>query len=201
METYPKGTLVNKLHHSDLPVFNLKALQTIFNTKSRATLNAIIKRLADQQILTLIVPGLYALTDKQPDKFLIANHLNSPSYISFESALNYHGILPQFPFIITSATINKPQEKDVSGITYQYLHLQSNLFFGYTSKNHTLIATPEKALLDQLYYATKKYRLVDWDEYSLDLLNQSRLREYLKLYHQVKGYKIIETALMEHNLC
>lgn len=200
MATYPKSKLVDLLHQSPLPVFNLSSLQAIFGTTSRISLSVIIKSLVSQSVLTMITPGLYHLTAKPPDQFTIANFLVEPSYISFESALSYHGILSQFPYLITSATTLKPQVKKLHH-TYQYYHLQPNLFFGYSHTNNYLLANPEKALLDQLYLATKKYRLIDWDEYDLESINPKILTEYLNQYQKVKGYQTIIKQLKDNQLC
>jgi predicted transcriptional regulator of viral defense system len=200
MESYPKAQLVNLLHQSPLPLFTLTSLKAIFGTNSRATLNALVKSLVDQKILEKIAPGLYNLSAKPPDQFTIANFLVEPSYISFESALSYHGVLSQFPFIITSATTNKAQIKTFRH-TYQYYHLQPNLYFGYTYINNYLLATPEKALLDQLYLATKKYRLVNWDEYDLEIIRPEIIKEYAANYQPIKGYKTIIKQLKENGLC
>ena len=200
MATYPKAQLVDLLHQSPLPIFTLASLKALFGTTSRVTLSVIIKSLVDQAVLTMIVPGLYHLTAKPPDQFTIANFLVEPSYISFETALSYHGILSQFPHLVTSATTMKAQIKNIHH-TYQYYHLKPDLFFGYSHINNYLLATPEKALLDQLYLATKKYRLVDWDEYDLESINPKILTEYLNQYHKVKGYQTIIKQLKDNKLC
>lgn len=200
MESYPKAKLVDLLHQSPLPIFTLASLKAIFGTTARITLSVIIKSLVDQEVLTMILPGLYHLTTKPPDQFTIANFLVEPSYISFESALSYHGILSQFPYLITSATTKKARIKETHH-TYQYHHLQPNLYFGYTYVNNYLLATPEKALLDQLYLATKNYRLVDWDEYDLESIKPEIIKEYLTLYQPIKGYQTIVKQLKENQLC
>lgn len=201
MVTYNRGQLVNRLHHSPLPVFSLTALNTLFGTRSRASLNAIISDLVTHQVLTQITPGKYCLTDKKPDQLVIANYLVTPSYISFESALNFHSILPQFPLMITSATVKKPQNKEVWSLTYRYSHLQPHLLFGFTLQNGSLISTPEKALLDLIYLSTNHYQLLDWDEYSLDLLDRQRLSQYLTLFKPVRSFPSITKQLKEHGLC
>ena len=200
MASYPKAQLVNLLHQSPIPIFTLNSLKSLFGPTSRVTLSVLIKSLVDQKVLEMIAPGLYSLSSKPPDQFTIANFLVEPSYISFESALSYHGVLSQFPYLITSATIRKAQIKQTHH-TYQYYHIQPNLYFGYTYLNNYLLATPEKALLDQLYLATKKYRLVDWDEYDLENLNPQVIKEYLKLYKSVKGYQTIYKQLKGNHLC
>jgi predicted transcriptional regulator of viral defense system len=50
----------------------------------------------------LIIPvkkGLYiagpALNSGKPEPFLLANHILGPSYISLETALAYHGFIPE----------------------------------------------------------------------------------------------------------
>lgn len=200
MESYPKAKLVDLLYQSPLPIFTLASLKAIFGTTTRITLSVIIKSLVDQKVLEMISPGLYCLASKSPDQFTIANFLVDPSYISFETALSYHGILSQFPYLITSATTKKAQVKTLHH-TYQYYHLQPNLYFGYTYINNYLLATPEKALLDQLYLATKKYRLVDWDEYDLEIIKPKIIKEYSTMYQPVKGYQSIVKQLKENQLC
>ena len=55
--------------------------------------------------------GLYE-TNKDADPFTIANVLLSPSYISFETALAYYGMIPERVYAIKSASFKKNKKKN-----------------------------------------------------------------------------------------
>lgn len=86
-----------------------------------------------------------------------ANLIYYPSYISLESALFYYELLPEAVFGATSISTNKTYKFDTPAGRFTYGHVKRNLFFGYhyhTSSDNgisTLIAEPEKALLDFFY--------------------------------------------------
>ena len=44
------------------------------------------------------------LTGKETDARLCANHIYGPSYVSFQWALSYYGMIPERVFLMTSAT-------------------------------------------------------------------------------------------------
>jgi predicted transcriptional regulator of viral defense system len=86
----------------------------------------------------------------------IASMLKKPSYISLEKALEYHGLIPEAVPVYTSVT-TKRQAKFVSPAgVFTYRHIKNSLFWGYRSytlrKQTGFIASPEKALLDLVYF-------------------------------------------------
>ena len=95
------------LYSTNKNLFSYQDLANLWQIKSRRTLENNIKNLIDNQILHRLSHGKYLLNTKKASDFEIANFLYNPSYISFETALNYHGILNQFPFEISSATTKK----------------------------------------------------------------------------------------------
>ena len=100
--------------------------------------------------------GLYE-TNINADPFTIANVLYAPSYISFETALAYHGMIPERVYAIKSATFKKNKTKeyrnkfglflyqDINPNAYPYDIIQIDVF-----NQKVLIASKEKALLDML---------------------------------------------------
>ena len=108
--------------------------------------------------LTRIKKGLYT-DDLISDKLVISNVCLEPSYISFEYALSYYGIIPEFVSTITCASLNKKNNKkySVDDIMFDYRSIPANVYFyGITFlKNEKginyKIATKEKALCDLLY--------------------------------------------------
>ena len=103
----------------------------------------------------LYVPGP-ELAIASPEPFLIANHLHGPSYVSFESALEYWGMIPERTYEITSATIKRSIRYDTEVGRFSYTHLPLPYYaFGIasvelTKKQTVLMASPEKALCDKI---------------------------------------------------
>ena len=58
-----------------------------------------------------IVTGLYE-TDINTPAYLLAGSIYGPSYISFEYALSFYGIIPERVETITCATFKKKKKKE-----------------------------------------------------------------------------------------
>lgn len=92
----------------------------------------------------------------------IAAFLYEPSYLSLESALAWHGFIPEmvYAYVSLTARINRKFTNDFG--TFLYRHIKPELFWGYTEMKtehgHYLLAEPEKALLDYLYLNLSKIR-------------------------------------------
>jgi predicted transcriptional regulator of viral defense system len=104
--------------------------------------------------------GLYALAppyQKQvPHPFLIANRMVPGSYVSLQSALAYHDLIPEHAAAFTSVTTRRPGEWLNPAGRFRYRHLQPGLIFGYGlidlgNNQSAFVAGPEKALLDLIY--------------------------------------------------
>jgi hypothetical protein len=88
----------------------------------------------------------------------LANILYGPSYISFEYALSFHGLIPERVTALTSAIFNKNKNKTFRtpvGVFYYY-YLPVRVYpYGIKREQDNgtsyLVASPEKALLDALY--------------------------------------------------
>ena len=108
--------------------------------------------------------GIYAFAkDKEKIKGEeIASFLYEPSYLSLESALAWHGFIPEmvYAYVSLTARINRKFTNDFG--TFLYRHIKPELFWGYTEikteHGHFLLAEPEKALLDYLYLNLSKIR-------------------------------------------
>lgn len=180
METYNLANLTHKLSTSKVKVFTKKTLGDYLGVGNDSSLDKIVRRLISAGVIVRGEKGKYFIQGSLLEPYTIANFLRSPSYISFETALNHHGILSQFPYEIASATPSKSGEKRIENKIYTYIHLQKSLFWGYSKQNDYLIAEPEKALLDQLYLHIKGFRGFPLDEYDLARVNVAKLKQYLR---------------------
>jgi len=189
METYNLANLTRKIYKSHLQFFTIKILRDILLIKKEVTLYTIIRKLLKANVILKIERNKYILNDNEIADFSLANFLCQPSYVSFESALNFYGVLSQFPYEITSITTKKSRKKVFQGKMFSYMTIKKELFFGYQKTENYLIAYPEKALLDQLYFNSKGLKTLNLDEYDLKPLRMSRLKEYLTKYPQTKQFK------------
>ena len=69
-----------------------------------------LTRLLRQGEYIQITKGLYE-TDKATPGYLLAGSIYGPSYLSFEFALGYYGMIPETVYTFTSATFGKRKKK------------------------------------------------------------------------------------------
>jgi predicted transcriptional regulator of viral defense system len=178
-QNFNKVKATEAILQSDIGIIPSETLRNLLGISRHQAPFDLINSLVMNGILKRLEMGKYIIPSKKPSNFLIANFLYEPSYISFESALNFHGILSQFPFEITSATVKKTKIKEIDGNIYSYSHINKDLFWGYEKKDGFLIALPEKALLDQIYLSINGKRQIDMSEYDLSNIDKKRLDEYV----------------------
>ncbi len=86
----------------------------------------------------------------------VACFLRPPAYISCEWALNHHGVILQSPTACTvvtlSTAVGKKRNIQYQGVTIEFSKISPMLFFGFSYENGFQIASPEKAILDSIYY-------------------------------------------------
>ena len=127
----------------------------------------VIVELARNGWLIRVKRGLYAISDLSNRGFLtlsphvVAHLLVKDSYVSFESALAYHGMFDQ----LTNKTISisQVQYKSVllQSVEYGFVKVLSKWFFGWEEVNidnkTVRMATAEKALIDMIQFHKSKY--------------------------------------------
>ena len=146
-----------------------------------------------------IINGLYE-TDSNTPGYLLSGSIYGPSYISFEYALSYHGLIPERVDTITCATFNKKKKRkyDTSFGVFTYrdipiLAYPEEIILKREGDYSYQIATPEKALCDKLYtleplnnYHNLENMLfndlrIDDDEFQkLDSTNVTLLAKYMR---------------------
>jgi predicted transcriptional regulator of viral defense system len=111
-------------------------------------------------ILIQLKRGMYLLNDddrkREVSRYVVANALCEPSYVSLESALQFYGLIPEKVVELTSITTKKTQSYETHFGRYRFQHVKCEAFNGFVSVKDEnafsfFIAEPEKALLDYLY--------------------------------------------------
>ncbi len=121
-----------------------------------------LSRLAREGLCLRIARGIWTL-DSEIDPLAIPESLTAPfpAYISFHSALYFHGMMSQIPQVIFVASLGPTRKvKTVLG-TYSVHRLAPEFFGGYETKGKPPIrlASAEKALMDVLYLTSARSRL------------------------------------------
>ena len=169
------------------------------NLKEYSNPNTKICREIKNGNLIKIINGLYE-TDPSVNGYLLAGSIYGPSYLSFDFALSYYGLIPEKVTAFTSATCNKKRKKAYNNQfgTYLYRDVPEKVYpLGIKlieEGNYSYqIATPEKALCDKLYTlkSLKNYSNLEkmlFEDLRIDIeefktLNTEKIEKLSNLYH------------------
>ena len=111
--------------------------------------------------LVRIHKGWYTLRDTfrrvRLNLNVVACTIKRGSYVSLQSALAYHGVIPEYVAETTCVTTGRPLAIESPVGRIEYRHVKRDVFFGYqqkvSGKQEAYVASAEKALLD-LFYLT-----------------------------------------------
>lgn len=176
--------------------------------KDYANPAAKIARMVKSGEIVRIKQGLYE-TNLQTDGILLAEAIYGPSYLSFEFALSYHGLIPEAVYQYTSAAFEKKRTKlfETPFGVFSYRDVPFHVFpmgvqMILQGENSFRLATPEKALCDELYKLppcanrTELGQLL-FDNLRIDKeavlsLNLNELNDLASLY-QSKNHKLLKS--------
>ena len=162
--------------------------------------------------------GLYILSEEESGKsynrFLIANHLYGPSYVSMQTALRHYGLIPEQVYAVQSVTTKAARHFDTPIGQFYFTHCSAEwLSLGVRMQRDEdlsyLIATPEKALFDLVQFTSgisMRYQreVAEWlmDDLRFDMdaistLNIALLKQLIPLSHK---HTTLETIIrfIEH---
>ena len=170
-----------------------------YNLNNYSNKNNKISREIKKGKLFKIITGLYE-TDPNTPGYLLASSIYGPSYISFDFALSYYGLIPERVSTVTCATFNKKKRKQYNtkfGV-FTYKDVPSSAYpeeiLLKQENNYSYqIATKEKALCDKLYSLKPLKNLsnlenmlfndlrIDIDEFKK--INIKKIEKLSNLYH------------------
>lgn len=119
-----------------------------------------VHALLNEGVLESVKKGLYivgpAIKTTKPEPFLLANHILGPSYVSVDTALSYHGWIPERVYEVASMTTKASRKFTTPLGVFTYTHLSLPYYaFGIeqvqlADEQYAMMATPEKALFDKV---------------------------------------------------
>lgn len=156
--------LRNKVVNDEIDYFLLKSILSEYD-RPREKISTLLK----SGVLIRVKKGLYVFGKKYNRKAIckevLANLIYGPSAISFTYALSFYGLIPERVVTVTNITNkkNKIFDTPLGRFTYQYIH-PDKYAIGITQleldeTHNILIATPEKALADQILLVSSHMQL------------------------------------------
>ncbi|WP_067139604.1 type IV toxin-antitoxin system AbiEi family antitoxin domain-containing protein [Oceanivirga salmonicida] len=178
-------------------------LEKLVNYKSPADKLA---RLVKNGKYIPIIRGLYE-DNKNVSPHLLAASIYGPSYISFEFALSYYGLIPERVETVTSASFEKKKKKTYKTLfgNFTFRDIPSKAFpyelrIVKDGDYYFRIASPEKALCDKLYTISpvanqNEMRDLLIEDLRIDIdelinLNSDIIKELSVLYHSTNVKKL-----------
>lgn len=137
--------------------------------KTADSRQAIIKRAIRKGYLIPIRRDLYLIKNAKRfllNSFEIATIIYGPSYVSFESALSYHGWIPEAVRTTTCASVKRAKEFETPLGIFSYEHIPIKAFsFGVEQHQQDaltlFIASPVKALADIVYARKRSWKSIN----------------------------------------
>jgi len=140
-----------------------------------------VTRLLRSGKLIRVKKGLYVRNDRRDpySREVLANLIYGPSYLSFEFALSFHGLIPEAVTMVSSATTGRHKRFSTPVGEFEYQHLPERFYapgvewMPVDTRRGYLIASAAKALFDTLYIRTPGIETADME---------AHLFENLRLY-------------------
>ena len=161
------GISVFSLEDASRIIGKPKHYTTVFLRRDR-----IVKRAAN---------GVYYTPDAS--NYEIASSIVEPSYVSLISALRFHNMTEQIPNTIYVLSSKRHSGISIDGTRMEFVKVKPSLMFGYKKIDGTMVAEPEKAIVDMLY-------LGRFEEYAEEAMESKVIsREKLVGFAELAGRK------------
>ncbi len=162
--------LTKQFFRAPTGVFTLSDVAASFEGTDFSRYGLIKRAMSAGEILN-IRRGLYCLAPEFQKKpvsvYSLAQRIYGPSYISMETALSYHGWIPEAVYACTCASFGNSKEFETPLGVFSYKRVPQDTFFlgveRYSDENGNVIfmASPAKALVDYLYIHQLNWTRID----------------------------------------
>ena len=131
---------------------------------------SLIKRALAAKEVARIRRGLYCLAARylphKIDPLAVAQRIYGPSYIGLETALSWHGLIPEAVYAITSVSASRSSVFDTPIGQFSFTRVPQETFYTDVARVETgeggafMVASPLKALADYVYVHKKNWTSV-----------------------------------------
>jgi hypothetical protein len=184
-------TLTEKILQLSPPggLFDETVIRNLFPDRSEPARRVLTHRAAAKGEIIRLKPGLFLLNSEyrktHPHPFVIASALHSPSHVSLESALSYHGLIPEAVYQVSSVTSFRSRSFRTPVGVFTFSRVPASRpragvrATQIQAKNWVFIATPLRAIADSVYLDNQ----VSWERNGLSFLTESLRIELENLEH------------------
>lgn len=151
-------SVAQTLIQNELFAFNSRTISVLFELDKFQTFS-LLDRMEEAGLVARIEQGKFLLLGLTPEKVLsnplyIGCNLVTPAYISFWSALHFHGFTEQAPRTTFVATTRRKKEVTFRETHFKFVTLKPETFFGYRrdilAELQVVVADEAKSILDSL---------------------------------------------------
>ena len=174
-------TLTEKVYRLAPPggIFDDAVVRNLFPETSDAARKLLVHRAVGKMEVLRLKPGLYCLAEpyrgSHPHPFVVAALLHSPSHISLESALSYHGLIPEAVYQVTSVTSRRGRSFHTPLGDFSFQRVPANdpragvRSVKVDDHGWAFIARPLRAIADLIYLRKE----IGWEKDGLRFLKDS----------------------------
>ena len=182
------------------PYFKTEFLRQLFPTESPARLSLQLSRWCDSGKLLSLRRGLYVYPSSARALPSLSNEIVSPSYLSGTWALSHYGMIPEAVWEYTAACKTTPRKQVWETPLGRFSYRQVKAFLGFERQTihgqPTLVATPEKALLDHWYWSegewtSERHREMRYQ--NLEVINRNCLESLVARFGSPKISRALKT--------
>jgi predicted transcriptional regulator of viral defense system len=191
--------LYKELEKKKLSIFSVREAEMLFPAEKKESIAVYLSRWQKAGKLGRLRKGIYELVypvKKDIPDMYAANRLYGPSYVSMETALSRYGLISEAAMACVSVTPKTTREYKNSFGLFLYHTVRQKAFTGYRLEKNgaydILIADPEKAFADFIYFKKRDGKTVDLTEERFDLkllkkLDRKKLEHYFSVFNMEYG--------------
>jgi len=181
------------LEEKNQNIFTPFDFSRIFAT-SAISAHKFLERYTKKGVFQRAKKGLYIFKFDPAKEIVFANRIYSPSYVSLETAMSYYHLIPESIYPMTSVTTKSTREFEAAGRSFEYHKIKKEAFTGYSPISFEgeigLMATPEKALVDYLYFVSLGKKRFN-DRLDIRKINLAEAKKFARLYARKGLNKLI----------
>jgi len=193
-------TLTEKIWKASPPhgLFDETVVQNLFPGFSGPARKALVHRASQKGEILYLKPGLYCLNQdynpSPPHPFIIAAMLHSPSYVSMESALWFHQMIPEALCQVASVIPERSRVFKTPLGVFSFFRVPCNFLMAgvraekFDNNAWAFVAGPLRAIADLVY----RNRETTWQKHGMEFLLDSLRMEQADLFNlPLQDYKDI----------
>ncbi len=155
-------TIIKK--HRRRPYFELREVVSVSDDQPKSLKNQLSGWVLSGKLVRLR-RGKYMLAEpyrmRPASVYYVSNCLLRPSYVSLQTALQFHGMIPEAVTIVQAVSPKHGRSWENELGVFKYRKIKQERFWGYreysksnerSAQQQFLMAKPEKALIDLFYY-------------------------------------------------